>query len=420
MAIYDGTVLSEDGQPLADVNVILIAGVNSKTVKTDKNGYFNINIDSAIPVTDVSITFAKSGRTLSTIKNPQPTGEYKTPPSSINPEIGGTLDLTNGYEGGKYLIKSLPQADQDRLNLELNNTVEFVKKNPNNYNIIIKASESKITNYDREPTSPTSGQKLAPGVLASKRSAILKAYIELFFIKQGVPSPTIISEEATRGPAYPPQDDKGNLLKEGSNEYIRILNSYKMYQSTQLLVSLARPTCEWISNTDSSNIDSKASVLVNIPPGSKFIYIDAFEFPDKIKINDTVIPYYIQNPYTSGKPETWGFIVNIVAPASVKRTPINASNLKNTISLDWDNIQAIRNNITAFVLDNTRNKTLTASSPKNILIQEAINIAGSNTVEIKKEIYKYPLEGLTGNVTITATKGNYEGRSIFKFKICDN
>jgi hypothetical protein len=428
MAIYDGTVLSEDGQPLADVNVILIAGVNSKTVKTDKKGYFNINIDSAIPVTDVSITFAKSGRTLSTIKNPQPTGEYKTPPSSINPAIGGTLDLTKGYEGGKYLIKSLPQVDQDRLNLELNNTVEFVKKNPNNYSITIKASESKITNYDRETTSPTSGQKLDPGVLAGKRSTILKTYVESFFVKQGVPPPTInIAQKSIEGPGYPPQNPSGSLYKEGSNDYIRISNSYKMYQYTQLIVSLARPTCDWIPNTLSSNIDSKAFVDIIVPPGSKFLYIDADNFPDKITLNNYTIPYYIQNPDALGSKESWGFIVNITAPPTVKRIPVNESILRNTISLDWDKIQAIRDNITSFVLDYTKGKVLkegetpiTKSSPKDILIQEAINIAGSNTVEIKKEIYKYPLEGLTGKITITAQKGNYVGVSVFRFKICNN
>jgi hypothetical protein len=420
MAIYDGTVLSEDGQPLADVNVILIAGVNSKTVKTDKKGYFNINIDSAIPVKDVSITFAKSGRTLSTIKNPQPTGEYKTPPSNINPAIGGTLDLTKGYEGGKYLVSSLPQADQDQLNLELNNTVEFVKKNPNNYSITIKASESKITNYDRETTSPTSGQKLDPGVLADKRSTILKTYVESFFVKQGVPPPTInIAQKSIEGPGYPPQNPSGSLYKEGSNDYIRISNSYKMYQYTQLIVSLARPTCQWIDNALSSNVDSRASVDLIIPPGSKFLYIDADNFPDKITLNSYTIPYYLQNPDAPGKPESWGFVVNITAPPTVKRTPVNASNLKNSISLDW-NIQTIRENITKFIIDNTK-KPITVSSSKEDIIQEAINIAGSNTVDIKKEIYKYLLSGNEGKITITAQKGNYtDDVSVFRFKICNN
>ena len=421
MAIYDGTVLSEDGQPLADVSVILIAGADSKTAQTDKKGYFNINIDSNVPTKDISLTFAKSGRTISTIKNPQPTGEYKAPQSNINTEIGGTLDLTNGYAGGKYLITSLPQTNQEQLNLELNNTVEFVKKHPNNYIITIKAAESKITNFDRETTSPTSGQKLEPGVLADKRSTALKEYIETYFIKQGSPPPTInIAQKSIEGPEYPPQDTNGTLYKEESNEYKRISNSYKLYQKTQLIVSLARPTCEWISNILSSNIDSKASVDVIVPPGgSQYIYIDADNFPDKITLINYTIPYYIQNPEAPGSPDSWGFVVNMVAPPTVKRTQVNASLLKNSISLDWDNVQTIRENITAFVLDNTKNKTLTTSSLKGDIIQEAINIAGANTVEIKKEIYRQNISGYN-KITITAQKGNYIGESIFRFKICNS
>ena len=422
MAVYDGTVLSEDGQPLVDVNVVLIAGANSKTVKTDKNGYFNINIDNSIPSKDVSLTFAKSGRTLSTIKNPQPTGEYITPPTSINSEIGGMLDLTNGYEGGKYLITSLPQSTQDQLNLELNNTIEFVKKHPNNYSIVIKAAESKITNYDRETTSTTSGQKLEPGALADKRSNILKTYIEAYFIKQGVPSPTInIAQKSIEGPEYPPQDENGNLYKEGSNEYKRALNNYKMYQYTQLIVSLARPTCSWIPNVLSSDVNSRASINLIIPPGSKYLYIDADGFPDKFKLNNFTIPSYIQSPDANGSLETWGFIVNMVAPPDVKRTPINPDLLLIKINSDWNEYrgsESIRENITAFVLDNTKDETITTSSPSRTIIKEAINIAGSNTVEIKREIYKQYVVGYD-KIKLTVQKGNYIGESIFRFKICN-
>jgi hypothetical protein len=435
MATYNGTVLSEDGQPLANADVILTSGANSKTAKTDKNGYFNINLDNTTSTGDVSLTFSKSGRTLSTIKNPQLTGEYETPRASINPIIGGTLDLTNGYESGEYLITSLSKADQDQLNVELDNTIEFVKAYPKNYNIIIEAAESKVPNNDREkflengsPNPNWAGPegefrsegKLNPKALAQKRSTILKAYIELYFKEQGAPPPTItIADEKIEGPEYPPQDRDGNLYKEGSNEYVRIFNSYKLYQYTRLIVSLSRPTCEWIRNTVASNIDSKAAINIIIPPGTQYLYIDADNFPDRITLNKYTVPYYIQNPNAPGRKDSWGFVVNMVAPSNIPRTPINSGSLKSSLSLDWDEIKTIRENITAFVLDNTKDKTLTTSSLKEALIQEAINIAGSNTVEIKKEIFKYPLGGQVGNVTITALKGNYIGDSIYSFKLCN-
>ena len=56
--------------------------------------------------------------------------------------------------------------------------------------------------------------------------------------------------------------------------------------------------------------------------------------------------------------------------------------------------------------------------PLKEAIKEAINIAGSNTVEIKKEIYKLPISGYD-KIKLTAQKGNYIGVSVFRFKICN-
>jgi hypothetical protein len=229
-----------------------------------------------------------------------------------------------------------------------------------------------------------------------------------------------IAQKSIEGPEYPPQDENGNLYKEGSNEYKRALNNYKMYQYTQLIVSLARPTCSWIPNVLSSDVNSRASINLIIPPGSKYLYIDADGFPDKFKLNNFTIPSYIQSPDANGSLETWGFIVNMVAPPDVKRTPINPDLLLIKINSDWNEYrgsESIRENITAFVLDNTKDETITTSSPSRTIIKEAINIAGSNTVEIKREIYKQYVVGYD-KIKLTVQKGNYIGESIFRFKIC--
>jgi hypothetical protein len=264
----------------------------------------------------------------------------------------------------------------------------------------------------------------AAKVLAQKRSTILKAYIELYFKEQGAPLPTItVADERIEGPEYPPQDRDGKLYEKDSDEYKRISNSYKLYQYTKLTVSLARPTCRWIRNTVASNIDSKASVDIIIPPGTQYLYIDADAFPDRITLNRYTIPYYIQNPDAPGSMNSWGFVVNMVAPLDVPRTPIRRTFLESSLSLDWDEVETIRENITAFVLnylkENKIISEITESSDKNIIIKKAIDIAGSNTVEIKKEIFSYPLNGQVGKVTVTALKGNFIGDSIYAFKLCN-
>ena len=52
------------------------------------------------------------------------------------------------FNTGKYLITSLNPKIQEQLYWELFNVLEFIKENPDNYNITIEASESTITNYD--------------------------------------------------------------------------------------------------------------------------------------------------------------------------------------------------------------------------------------------------------------------------------
>lgn len=296
--IYSGTLVTNDGNILKEVKIILKSeGKILAETTTDKNGKFNISLATDAPPANTTITFSKNGFTLYTLKNVQPTNTFIDSFSDINPFFGGELNLKGQFAGGKYLITSLPQSTQDKLFWETYSIAEFIKKNPDNYVIKIEASESTIPNYDREEflengntnpnwagpnKEPRIEGKLEPKVLSDKRFNSLKKYIEDFFISYGVELKTPIKKDTKIG------DNTENS------------------QFVKLKVTLKSATCKDIDlNFGAAR---KNDITIPKPPGAKTISLNALLLPDRFGKGEEYNNYYSQAPGSQGSAISWGFM----------------------------------------------------------------------------------------------------------------
>lgn len=88
------------------------------------------------------------------------------------------LDIGRFFESGKY---SFTKADSKSLGEELRKLGNEILKNPNSEFIVeIVSSESRVPNYDKEPSSPTYNQELPEGELATRRAQTVQFVLETF------------------------------------------------------------------------------------------------------------------------------------------------------------------------------------------------------------------------------------------------
>jgi hypothetical protein len=297
---YSGTLITNDGNKLGDVKIILKSkGEILAETTTDRNGKFNIVLATDAPPANTTITFSKNSFTLYTLKNVQPTSMFIDSFSDINPIFGGVLDLKGQFAGGKYLITSLPQSTQDRLFWETYNIAEFIKKNPDNYLIEIEASESTIPNYDREEflenddpnpkwagpnKEPRAEGKLGLTVLSQKRFDSLRKYIENYL------------------EVYSVKLDSKNPIQ----KTLKVGDNTENSQYVKLKVTLKSATCRDVDlNFGAAR---KNDITIPKPPGAKKVTLNALLLPDRFGINQEYTNYYSQAPSSQGSAISWGFM----------------------------------------------------------------------------------------------------------------
>jgi hypothetical protein len=419
---FSGKLVGEDGKVLDGVKIVLTSGTITQQTLTDKTGTFNIITPSDIDPKNTTLTFSKDNLTLYKIKNPQPTGAYIPSRPQIDPIYGGLLNLKGGFEAGKYLITSLNPKIQEQLYWELFNVLEFIKENPNNYNITIVASESTITNYDREqfledgvtpnpnwagPTGTFNTPSLFPKALSDKRYQSLKKYIENFFKENGSQIPTI----------------KSNILVGGnkeSDQYIR------------LEAQLVTVNCK--TKTVQEKIQGDKTLIK--PQGATKITLDAFQYPDRFGINGKYVDYYTQNPNTKGSVMSWEFIVYLslygtalLNDNTIVQKQFSTEELKKMLLVD-----VVLNNDIKLQLIEFINKRLPIKDPDlanrdNKLI---IDLATQYSVGSQSPIvYGFPIKrentvisltniGVNQSFILNQRSGVINEDSIYSFNICDN
>jgi hypothetical protein len=184
--IYSGNTFNDLGELLVGVQVTLTAPPSDIKVSviTDSNGEWKIEVND-IDNNNVKLTFTQDGRELYIVYKPLPTGRI----DRITPQIGGVLDLKGKYVRGTYYVTSLESSTKEDIDKQLEDAYKFVKANPGNYRLFIESSESRVTNYDREPSSPTNGDPLTPtnadpSPLARRRAEALQKYANEFFLNK--------------------------------------------------------------------------------------------------------------------------------------------------------------------------------------------------------------------------------------------
>jgi hypothetical protein len=418
---FSGKLLDTNGKAIDGVRIVLKSGTFTQETLTDKTGTFNITTPSDINSSDTTLTFSKSGLTLYKIKNPQPTGAYTPSEPIIDSINGGELNLKGGFAAGKYLITSLSSNIQEQLYWELFNVLEFIKENPDNYNIIIEASESTITNYDREefledgspnpnwagPTGTFNTPALPAKSLSEKRYQSLKKYIEDFSKENGSQIPTI----------------KSNILVGGnkeSDQYIR------------LEAKLTTVNCK---TKEVQQKIQKDRILIK-PQGATKITLDAFQFPDRFGINGKYVDYYTQSPNTKGSVTSWEFIVYLslygtalLNDDTIVQKQFSTEELKKILLVDIALNDDIKTQLIEFI-----NKRLPIKDPdlvnrSNSLI---IDLAIQYSVGARNPIaYGFPIKrentvisltniGVNQRFTLNQRSGVIAGDSVYSFNICDN
>ena len=423
---FTGTLLGDDGKKLEGVNVALKSGTISQTTKTDKEGFFNITTPNEIDPKKTTITFSKNGFTLYKITNPQPTGAYIPSKPKIDPIYGGILDLKNSFDLGKYLISSLNPKEQEALYWELFNVIEFLKLNKENSNIVIVASESTITNYDREefledgvtinpnwagPTGTRNTSPLPSKSLSDKRYNSLKIYTENFFKDNGIVIPKI-EPDIRVGSASP------------SDQYIR------------LEVRLVQVNCK-PKSVDFGEKQEGDLILIK-PPGATKITLNALIFPDRFGINGKYVDYYTQAPNTLGSVTSWEFIVylslygtSLLNDDTIIKKEFNTSDLKKILLEDIKVNKDVKPQLVEFI---KKSGKVGFDDPNlaNLNNQLIIDLAIQNSVGAKSPVvYGFPVKrentvillnniGVNISFRLNQRKGVVAGDSVYEFNICDN
>lgn len=100
---------------------------------------------------------------------------------SVSQQVGDNmlkLDIGKIFKSGRYRFNP---KDNQIFNEELRKFGKEIQKNPTSeFTIQIVSSESRVTNYDMEETSPTYGKPLAVGDLAKKRAETVNFILTTF------------------------------------------------------------------------------------------------------------------------------------------------------------------------------------------------------------------------------------------------
>lgn len=441
---FTGTILTDNGKKLDGARVVLkLNGTIIQKTITDKNGTFNITTSNDIDPSGATIIISKENYILYSISNPQPTGLYIPPRTLINPIYGGSINLNNSFDAGKYLISSLKSKDQEILYWELFNIQEFIKENPDNYEIVIVASESKVPNYDREefladgvtpnpnwagPTNTFKTPELSAKTLSEKRYNSLKTYIENFFKEKSSTPPSVKSNIIVSGPDY----------KSGVDD----INNFKQYQYVRLEARLITANCK----TQQISDQSKSIDLPLIkPPGATRIILDAKEYPDRFGINKKLNNFYTLNASTPGGVEAWGFIVylnlllfgeyTLKNDTDLIKTKININTVRTALQKDSIVNREIRAQLLGFIYyfeGRLKGQETAESIRKSLLndpietiitrIFELIDTTNMYVISIKKENTIIRLDNIGDNESfiLSINAGNIVEQSVFDFKICND
>ena len=467
--VYSGTILSDTAAPLENVEVkTRYVNISNQsiltTTKTGKDGTWRVSLPDGIDISTVTITFVKSGSSSITIKNPQPTGTYTFPPPQIDPNRGGVLDLKAGFASGKYLISSLDPYDQGLLDYELANIMKFVTTYPTKTAIVIKASESQITNYDREPSAsngtanPNFEKKLEQKVLSGYRADNLSTYIKKYFTDNGQPAPNTQKDLLVSGPPQP-----SPFPERGTPQYQEVLNKYKQFQYVTVNAVFTGPPCVPTSFSSSEN----GNITFFKPPGATTLTIDAFDLPDRFGFSTqgtnaiTYTDTYYQNASAPGSVTSWSFVIYLATlrtPTPPGITPFTLpitgdspnGNLRQSLIDDWfkgfngveDRVYGglIASQIIQWNQDYaaslvpsdrgaTRNivrgfKATDYNSHINFCLNNVPKVVGSTNL-----VYGYPITRgdlvynlrtvpNNGTFIVSYIKGNYNGSSFWSYKMC--
>jgi hypothetical protein len=462
---YTGIVRSDTGAPLEGVEV-KIRYTNSsnqsilQTSKTGKDGIWSASIPNGVDLSTVTITYVKSGSTSITIKNPKVSDTFQFPPPTIDPFRGGSFSLQGAYDSGKYLVSSLSSYDQGLLDYNLAGALQFI----NNYKdtgkaaILIKASESQIGNYDREPSASNGtansnfGSSLQQKKLSEYRASNLETYIKQYFKDSGQPTPNIQKSLAVNGPPPP-----SPFPARDTPEYQKVLEEYKQFQYVSVDALFTGPPCIDIPFTGSQA--GNANFIK--PVGATKITIDALLYPDRFGFSSTgptglrYTDTYYQNPNAIGSLASWGFIIFLRerldpsgVPGARRYTLLTDGStpngdLRQSLIDDWflqeDGTKTSRPGPVAYqIIQYNRNysdrqrinlpsyRSEDYESHINFCFNSRITVEGtSNKVygyEITRADLVYDLKGVadTNSFTIGFISGNISGggTSLWKYRLC--
>jgi hypothetical protein len=307
---YSGRIIdSTTGTPLSGVEIRLRYTnppgqsilLRTTTIAT---GIWNLVVPDGVDISTVEVTYVRTGFNSFSIKNPPPTTNYTFPPPAINPVTGGTFRFQGGFDSGKYLVSSLDPYDVGLLNYNLAGAAQFLSFWGTTGSLLIKASESTVPNYDREPSASNGtpnrsfGAALPRQSLSDKRADNLEAYVNQYFNNNGLPAPDLRKLKVVEGPdPYDPTIP---------------LSTYKKSQYVTIGTAFTVPPCRTIAFSSSLT----NTVTFTKPPGVTAITIDALDLPDRFGFsptnNSATITYtntYYQRLSTVGSLISWGFII---------------------------------------------------------------------------------------------------------------
>ena len=445
MSIYSGNTFDVVGKKLKGVQVTFTAPPSTTKLSTitNDNGEWQIEVND-VDNSKAKLTFTQDGKVIATIPAPLPTGKIER----INSQSGGTLNLKGKYGAGKYYITSLEVTTKEDIDKQLAEAYKFVKANPGNYKLYIESSESRVTNYDREPSSPTNGKPLLPtekdpAPLARRRAEALQKYANDFFLnnynkENPVPTGFILPEVQIRSvitgsTKYDSQTDTNPYDgPKGEN--------YKNEQYTKLIADfISKPKCDFITISDKANI-AAGGFITFTSSGESYIEFDPAVAPDLFIIETTkngIIsitrsPTFYQKSGSPGNPITWG-IIAFIANSKNKETKVSLEYTKaitlpevvDIIMFDYAYVPTIKNNIDDILYAEYINKgNFVSDDTRTQLLDYLKKDGGYQTYYyvIKKENYKFDL--LTNGVNagdkfkVKAVNGSYSGGSNYNYKMC--
>jgi hypothetical protein len=170
---FNGQVFEDNGRPISRLQIEIDypgrVGDRIFTL-TDRDGKWEITLDDNPNPNDITVRFYGDGYETKIVTNPQPTEVLN---GFIDPEKGGTLNLTGKYKDGKYEFKDFNNETQSLIYKEIKDIWKFVSRNYGNYILTIDATETR-----NEKTEDTSIELQLPGLLAEARRDELKKILD--------------------------------------------------------------------------------------------------------------------------------------------------------------------------------------------------------------------------------------------------